>query len=248
MPRPDPEPKAPPAGPPRPAPRDAYGLVLDAIDDGVYGPGDRLVEAELAERFGVSRTPVREALQRLETQGLLARDGRGLIVASLDHDQMAELYVVRGALEGLAARLAARHAAEEEVAVLRALCREDKALVGDPRALARANRRFHHQIHLASHNRFLVQQLGLVHRSMALMAETSLAAEGRGAHALAEHEAIVAAIAARDGDAADAALRTHISRAFEVRLRAVAAAAPRASAPASRPGPARASPSGRAPG
>ena len=207
---------------PRPAPRDAYGPILDAIDAGAFRPGDRLVEADLAERFGVSRTPVREALQRLETQGLARRDGRSLVVASLDHGQMAELYVVRGALEGLAARLAARHATEEEVAVLRAMCAEDRALIGDPRALARANRRFHHQIHLASHNRFLVRQLGLVHRSMALMAETSLAAAGRGPHALTEHEAIVAAMSARDEDGAEAALRTHISRAFEVRLAAEA--------------------------
>ena len=205
------------------APHDAYGLILAAIDSGAYRPGDRLVESDLAMRFGVSRTPVREALQRLETQGLLARDGRSLIVASLDHGQMAELYVVRSVLEGLAARLAARHATSEETAVLRAMCQEDRALLGDPRALARANRRFHHQIHLASHNRFLVQQLGLVHRSMALMAETSLAAEGRGPNALAEHDAIVAAIAAHDGDGAEAALRSHISRAFEVRLRADAA-------------------------
>jgi DNA-binding GntR family transcriptional regulator len=198
--------------------------VLDAIEAGVFRPGDRLVESDLARRFGVSRTPIREALQRLETQGLVTRDGRSLIVASLDHGQMAELYVVRGSLEGLAANLAARHATPEEIAVMRAMCEEDRALLGDPRALARANRRFHHQIHLASHNRFLVQQLGLVHRSMALLAETSLAAEGRGPHALAEHEAIVAAIESRDPEAAEAALRSHISRAFEVRLTAVARA------------------------
>ncbi len=72
--------------------KDAYTLILEAIDGGLYRPGDRLVESELAERFGVSRTPIREALQRLETQSLLARDGRSLIVASLDHNQMAELY------------------------------------------------------------------------------------------------------------------------------------------------------------
>ena len=99
----------------RPTQKDAYDLILEAIDVGVYKPGDRLVESELAERFGVSRTPIREALQRLETQSLLARDGRSLIVASLDHNQLAELYVVRSELEGLAARLAARHAAAEEV-------------------------------------------------------------------------------------------------------------------------------------
>lgn len=199
--------------------KDAYALILDAIDVGIYKPGDRLVESELADRFGVSRTPIREALQRLETQSLLARDGRSLIVASLNHNQLAELYVVRGELEGLAARLAARHATDEEVNVLRAMVDEDRQLLGDPNALSRANRRFHKQVHLASHNRYLVQQLDLVHRTMALMATTSLAAEGRGEKALEEHRAIVDAIAAHDGDAAYAALRSHISTAFEARLR-----------------------------
>ena len=198
---------------------DAYALILAAIDEGVYRPGDRLVESELAERLGVSRTPVREALQRLETQSLLSRDGRSLIVASLDHNQLAELYVVRAELEGLAARLAAKHATIEEVHVLREMVQADRALVSDPRALSRANKRFHRQIHLASHNRFLIQQLDLVHRSMALLATTSLEAEGRGAAALAEHDAIVEAIAAGDGAGADQALRDHISRAFETRLK-----------------------------
>lgn len=203
----------------RPPNRDAYASILDAIDTGVYRPGDRLVENELAERFSMSRTPIREALQRLETQSLLVRDGRSLIVASLDHNQLSELYVVRTQLEGLAANLAARHATAEEVRFLRALVTEDRKLLDDPGTLARANRRFHRQIHLASHNRFLIQQLDLVHRSMALMATTSLAVEGRGAHALDEHAAIVTAIEASDSDAAEAALRAHISSAFEVRLR-----------------------------
>jgi len=200
--------------------KDAYTLILEAIDAGVYKPGDRLVESELAERLSMSRTPVREALQRLETQSMLSRDGRSLIVASLDHNQLAELYVVRTELEGLAARLAARHATEEEQRVLRSMVTEDRALLGmDPRLLSRANKRFHKQIHLASHNRFLVQQLDLVHRSMALMATTSFAAEGRDSAGLEEHETIVRAIEARDGDAAYTALRNHISKAFETRLR-----------------------------
>ncbi|MEQ8367492.1 MAG: GntR family transcriptional regulator [Roseicyclus sp.] len=209
-----------PAKIPPPDPhKDAYALILDAIDSGIYRPGSRLVESELADRFGVSRTPIREALQRLETQSLLTRDGRSLIVASLDHAQMAELYAVRQELEGLAAKLAAQHAAVEEVQVLRGMVEADRALLNDPEALARANRRFHHQIHLASHNRFLVQQLDLVYRSMALMARTSLAAAGRGENALAEHAQIVEAIADRDGDRAAQALKDHLSIAFVVRLK-----------------------------
>ena len=200
-------------------PKDAYSLILDAIDAGIYRPGHRLVESELADRFGVSRTPIREALQRLETQSMLVRDGRSMVVASLDHHQLAELYAVRAELEGLAARLAARHATDEEVRVLRAMAEEDRRLANDPTALARANRRFHHQIHLASHNRYLVQQLDLVHRSMALMARTTLAAKGRDAVSLAEHQDIVDAIAARDEARAEAALRRHISMAFETRLK-----------------------------
>ncbi|QBX35660.1 GntR family transcriptional regulator [Paracoccus liaowanqingii] len=199
--------------------KDAYSLILTAIEGGTYRPGDRLVESELAERFGVSRTPVREALQRLETQAMLVRDGRSLIVASLDHNQLAELYTVRAELEALAGRLAARHATPEEVRVLAQMVDEDRRAKGDPEVLARSNKRFHRQIHLASHNRYLVQQLDLVHRTMALMARTSLAAEGRGETALAEHGRIVEAIAAGDGQAADRALRQHISMAWETRLR-----------------------------
>ena len=202
----------------KPAPTDAYSMILAAIDEGVYRPGDRLVESELAERFGVSRTPIREALQRLETQSLLARDGRSLIVASLDHNQMSELYIVRRELEGLAAQLAAKHATPEEVALLRGMVEADNALLNDPAALSRANRRFHQQIHLASHNRYLVQQLDLVHRTMALMATTSLAAQGRSKIAQEEHDAIVTAIENRDEAAAQTALRDHISVAFMTRL------------------------------
>ncbi len=184
-----------------PGQRDAYSLILEAIDSHIYRPGDRLVESELAERFGMSRTPIREALQRLETQSLLARDGRSL-----------------------AARLAARHATPEEVSVLREMAEAHRLLTGDPAALSRANRRFHRQIHLASHNRFLVQQLDLVHRSMALLASSSLVAEGRPQATIAEHDAIVRAIEAGDGEGAERALRDHISRAFVTRLKIDAAA------------------------
>jgi len=126
---------------------------------------------------------------------------------------------VRAELEALAGRLAARHATPEEVRVLAQMVEEDRRAKGDPEILARTNKRFHRQIHLASHNRYLVQQLDLVHRTMALMARTSLAAEGRSETALAEHARIVDAIAAGDGAAADKALRHHISAAWETRLK-----------------------------
>lgn len=199
--------------------KDAYSLILEAIDVGVYKPGDRLVESDLADRFGVSRTPIREALQRLETQSLLTRDGRSLIVSSLDHSQMAELYIVRAELEGLAANLAAKHATSEEIKVLQDMVESDRKIISDPTSLARSNRRFHKQIHLASHNRFLIKQLDLVHRSMALMATTSLAADGRGAVAVEEHQAIVTAIANGESTDASEKLRDHISVAFITRLK-----------------------------
>lgn len=198
---------------------DAYKMIVDAIDAGIYKPGDRLVESELADRFQVSRTPIREALQRLETQSMLARDGRSLIVASLDHTQLAELYEVRAELEGLAAQLAAQHATPEEIRVLHDMIASDREIIDQPIKLSRSNRRFHNQIHLASRNRYLMSQLKLVHRSMALLASTSLAVDGRGEMSLNEHQSIVDAIEARDRDAADKALKKHLSYAFETRLK-----------------------------
>jgi DNA-binding GntR family transcriptional regulator len=197
---------------------DAYTLILEAIDRGDLGPGQRLVETEIAERMGVSRTPIREALQKLETQGVVSRDGRSLRVATLDHSQLGELYEVRRVVEGLAARLAARHAAPEEVALLRGMVEEDRAQMTDPMALALSNRRFHRQMHRASHNRYLNQMLESMRRSMALLSSTTLDSPGRGSESLAEHDAIVRAIEARDEAAAQEAAETHISNAYKTRL------------------------------
>jgi len=200
---------------------DIYDDLLDAIDRGDYAPGARLVEAELADRFGVSRTPVREALNRLEAQGVVARDARrGVVVASLDYDQLGELYAVREVMEALAARMAARHAAPAEIDLLdgRGVA-GGHARIDDPAALSQTNKAFHRQLHRASHNRYLIQMLDAMRRSLALLSSTTLAAPGRGAQSVAEHGAIVAAIAARDEDAADAAARRHIANALGARLR-----------------------------
>ena len=197
---------------------DAYTLILEAIDRGDIKPGARLVETELAERLGVSRTPVREALQRLEAQDVVAREGRSLRVATLDHDQLGELYEVRGVVEGLAARLAARHAAPEEIEVLQQMVEADRALIGNPTALSLANRTFHRQLHRASHNRYLSQMLQGMRRTMALMSSTTLGTVERGTEALDEHARIVDAIAARDERAAQEAAEVHISNAYRTRL------------------------------
>ncbi len=199
--------------------KDAYSLILKSIDIGTFGPGDRLVENELAERFGVSRTPVREALQRLESQQVLRRDGRSMVVVSLDYEQLSELYTVRAELEALAARLAAKHADPAEVDLLFEYIERDAKYLEKPQKLAQTNKRFHRQIHLASHNRYLLQNLEMVHRNMALTAQTSLAAEGRPEIALKEHLEIAEAIAAGDGDRAASALRVHLREAFKTRLR-----------------------------
>ncbi|MEO1328792.1 MAG: GntR family transcriptional regulator [Pseudomonadota bacterium] len=200
-----------------------FGELLDAIDRGEFPPGARLVETELAERFQVSRTPVREALGRLESVGLAQRDGRrGITVASLDHDQLGELYDLREVLEGFAARLAARRASPAEIAVLRELVAADAALAaqdGSGQELARANKRFHRQLHHASHNRYLLDMLDRMRRSLVLVSGTTLAAPGRGPESIAEHDAIVRAIEARDEAAAEQAARTHIVNAYKTRLR-----------------------------
>ena len=197
---------------------DAYTLILEAIDRGEIAPGQRLVETEIADRLGVSRTPVREALQRLEAQGVVSREGRSLRVATLDHDQLGELYEVRRVVEGLAARLAARHAAPEEIQLLREMIENDRALQGDPQALSLSNRRFHRQLHRASHNRYLTQMLESMRRSMVLLSSTTLDSPGRGAESLAEHARIVTAIAERDEPGAQTAAEQHISNAYRTRL------------------------------
>jgi len=203
--------------------RDVYQMILDAIDAGEFPGGARLVETELAERFGVSRTPVREALKRLEAQGVAAIDGRRLVVATLDHEQLGELYEVRGVVEGLAGRLAARHAAPEEIAVLKAMVEADRGLLDDPIGLSRANKRFHRQLHRASHNRYLNRMLQDMRRALAVLSTTTLVVPGRSAESVSEHEAIIRAIEARDEDAAEAAARHHISNAFVSRLKITSA-------------------------
>lgn len=200
---------------------DAYDRLLQAIDNGALPPGSRLRESELAKRFGISRTPVREALKRLEAQGLVTHEAHhGAVVASLNYSEITELYYLRGVLEGTAARLAAVHATDTEVEILQEMVVADRQLVGgNAGKLAHTNRKFHLQLHLSARNRFLNAVLDTMRLSLVLLAGTTLRAPNRDVESIDEHDAIVRAIAAHDPDAAEAAARTHIRNAFKARVR-----------------------------
>ena len=198
----------------------AYELLLSQIEEGGLPPGTRLREADLAERLQISRTPVREALKRLELQGLILHEPhRGAVVATLDYAQVAELYLLREVLEGTAARLAAQHATDVEIGVLAEMVERDRAIAAQARELARTNRQFHQQVRNAARNRYLSQTLENFRLSLALLANTTLDAPGRGPTSVEEHAAIVARIAARDPDGAEAAARLHILNAFRTRIK-----------------------------
>lgn len=197
----------------------AYRALRRAIQNGVYRPGDRLREEEVARRLDVSRTPVREALGRLAAKGLaVPAPGRGLVVRSLDAAEVLELYSMREILEGAAARLAARHAAPIELEGLDALERDFAGAV-TVAEMARLNRLLHDAIVRAARNRFLDDALGEFQDGVALLGATTFGVEGRPGPAASEHRAIVAAIAARDPDAAEAAARHHIREALRARMR-----------------------------
>ncbi len=198
---------------------DIFEALQGEILDGRLQPGDRVKEAEVAERFGLSRTPVREALRRLETRGLLVHaPHKGMVVARLETSAVAELYVMREILDGAAARLAAQHATETEIAAMEKQIARDRKLLGDPKALAAANRAFHSAVFRAAHNRFLVKASDALAEALALLGPTTLSAKGRGKQSVSEHQTIVSAIKSRNPNAAEDAARRHIRAAFEVRL------------------------------
>jgi len=191
----------------------------DAIRRGRYQPGQRIREAEVAGWLGVSRTPVREAFRRLQSDGLLKlTPWRGAVVAELDRAQVVELYATRRALEGTAAALAARHASEAEIAVFFELLDQDAAAGLSAKRRARINRQFHQALYRAAHNRYLMQALNALDDSLALLKSTTYEMPGRPEVARREHRKIAEAIRRRDPDAAERATRVHIDSAVVARL------------------------------
>jgi DNA-binding GntR family transcriptional regulator len=196
----------------------AYATLRGEITEGRLPPGHRLREQELSERLQVSRTPVREALSRLQADGLLVMQPRtGLAVAELDEAAGIELYETREALEGAAAALAARYANPRDIAAMQAILAAEELVADDPLLLQRHNRRFHGAVLAAAHNRFLLKSLQALHDALTLLGPTTLARAGRRAQAQAEHRRVLGAIEKRDSAAAEAEMRAHVRRGAEVR-------------------------------
>jgi DNA-binding GntR family transcriptional regulator len=201
-----------------------YDSLRDAISEGRITKGERVREEEIARNLGVSRTPVREALQRLQQRGLLVfGPGRGLAVAELNQQQVIELYAMREILEGSAARFAAKHATDPEIAMLYRLQQELKG-AKDAALVVAINRRFHRAIYEAAHNRYLMQTLEHLVDSFALLhSATFRMPRSRAQDSDEEHRKIVAAIEKRDPDLAEKAARDHIVQAQRTRFENVAA-------------------------
>jgi DNA-binding GntR family transcriptional regulator len=196
-----------------------YDSLRDAIWEGRFAHGERLREEEIGRALGVSRTPVREALQRLQQRGLLTvGPGRSLIVAQLTKQQVFELYAMREILEGSAARFAAQHANATEIDILYRLQGELAKASDDALVLVKLNRRFHQAIYEAAHNHYLTQTLETLHDSLALLHSTTFRVPNRRGDSDEEHRSIVAAIERRDPDGAEKAAREHIRQAQKTRF------------------------------
>jgi DNA-binding GntR family transcriptional regulator len=196
----------------------AYATLRGEIMDGLLAPGHRLREQELSERLQISRTPVREALSRLQADGLLVMQPRsGLAVSELDDAGVIELYETREALEATAAQLAARYANPRDIAAMRSILAAEELAPDDPVQQQRHNRTFHAALLAASHNRFLVKSLQVLHDALALLGPTTLVRAGRREQAQAEHRRILEAIEKRDSATAEAEMRAHVRHGAEVR-------------------------------
>lgn len=198
----------------------AYEKVRKAILKGDIAPGDALVENRLADKLGMSRTPVRQALQ------VLARDGfiesvanRGYVVPKRSIEDVRELFELRESLEGMASRCAALRATDADIDELGALCdRYERAREWTD--WARIGTEFHSRIHVLSGNSRLVSFLDSLKAQIVLARQAELReVHGRREQAVREHRAIFEAIRARDADAAEHHARAHVRASYDLTLR-----------------------------
>jgi len=188
--------------------------LLDAIEErivmGTYPPGTRLDDVELAKHFGVSRTPIREALIRLETMRIVEKTPRkGWVVTPISPQSLCEMFEFISELEALCGRFAAKRATPfqlQQLLTAHEACRD----VSDPDDYYRANEQFHMALYRAAGNVYLFEQLSEMLRRAKPYRRLQLRAPERIRTSFAEHEAIVAAILANDAEAAMERLRDHV--------------------------------------
>ena len=199
---------------------EVYERLRDEIVKGLIRPNERLVELDLAERLGVSRTPVRESLKRLSAEGLIHGGRHHLVVREHAPEEIREIYESRAALEGYASRLAAMRATQGEIDTIGSFHEtEVKKLVRSPREhIVDVNDRFHDAIIEAAHNARL---LDLIRRNREFYFNYRIArmyTDPEAENSLEGHSAIFRAIESRNPDAAEEATRAHVMQALEVTL------------------------------
>ncbi|MCL0106729.1 GntR family transcriptional regulator [Peptococcaceae bacterium] len=196
-----------------------FEAVRDAIISGKFKPGERLMEVQLAEEMGVSRTPVREAIRKLELEGFVKiMPHKGAYVAKVSIKDIIDVFEVRAALEALAARLAAKRITEDELKQLKRAAMSIADLadghdIHDIEEAVKVDTGFHDIIYKASRNEKLVQFITHLREQMKRFRATSLALPGRTKMALEEHEKIVQALWDRNEELAAELSRKHIENA-----------------------------------
>lgn len=193
---------------------DAYGTMRRIIRSGALGPGERLVETDLAERLGLGRNAIRTALARLEQDGLVERAPyRGARVRVIDEAEAVEILEARGALEGVAARHAAQRATRPDVAGLRAIVKQMARLfaAGDLLAISELNASLHGRIVEIAKLPKVARLIDDLNAQNVQHQFRTVLAPGRPSQSLREHGAIVEAIASGNAIDAEAAMRTHLS-------------------------------------
>lgn len=187
--------------------------IADAIFSGEFAPGVRLDEQQLATRFSVSRTPVREALRHLANTGLIElKPRRGAFVTSVSPEQLEELFVAMGELEATCARLAAHSMSPTERRRLQALHdrMDELARAGDAMGFAEANNAFHTMIYAGAHNTVLADMTAAMRRRLMPYRRAQFRLEGRPLRSHAEHDGVVRAILAGDARGAHEAMLHHV--------------------------------------
>ncbi len=198
--------------------RSRSDLIAETLEDeilrGRFRPGTRLDETRLAEEHGVSRTPLREAFQKLAAAGLIEQQPRrGVFVREVGAVELLEMFEGMAEIEASCGRLAAQRITDAALADLDAAndrCREALE-AGESDAYYRENEVFHHLIYEQSGNRFLAAEAGRLHRRLKPFRRTQLHLRGRMAQSMTEHQAIVAALRAGEADRAARLLREHVA-------------------------------------